>query len=283
MIRKRLDGENRTEDQIRAHYNIETELAKKLKESTKAERQSGHLYTSVYNELFQRVPHHGQLARKADEQQSQRAIIWQLNLVERFVGKDKTIVEIGPGDCKLAFELCKSAKQVYGVDVSDVITDAARVPPNFSLIISNGTNIPLPDSSVDLVYSNQLMEHIHPEDAVEQLGEIFRVLKSGGLYLCRTPNKINGPWDISYYFDDVATGLHLKEYSSGELIDLLSRAGFERQRAYAGGRGVYVPFPMTLINWLEKFLKLMPSGIRISIGRSLPIRSVLGLNIVAVK
>jgi predicted SAM-dependent methyltransferase len=35
--------------------------------------------------------------------------------------------------------------------------------------------------SVDLAYSNQLMEHLHPDDASEQLANVYRALKPGGV------------------------------------------------------------------------------------------------------
>jgi hypothetical protein len=64
-----------------------------------------------------------------------------------------------------------------------------------------------------VAYSYQLMEHLHPGDALEQLVNIYQALKRDSVYCCVTPNRISGPHDISVYFDTVAQGLHLKEYS----------------------------------------------------------------------
>jgi hypothetical protein len=58
------------------------------------------------------------------------------------------------------------------------------------------------------------MEHLHPEDALEQLQKIRRTLARGGVYVCITPNRVNGPHDVSGLFDDEARGLHLREYST---------------------------------------------------------------------
>jgi hypothetical protein len=49
-----------------------------------------------------------------------------------------------------------------------------------------------------------------------------------------TPNRLLGPHDISRHFDDVATGLHLREYSVTEAARLLRRAGFAHIVALAG-------------------------------------------------
>ena len=70
------------------------------------------------------------------------------------------------------------------------------------------------------------MEHLHPDDAVDQLKNIYNALVNGGKYICITPNRLTGPHDISKYFDNVATGFHLKEYTVTELSGLFREVGF---------------------------------------------------------
>ncbi len=43
--------------------------------------------------------------------------------------------------------------------------------------------MPFDSDSIDLVISNQLMEHLHPDDAYDQLREVYRVLRDGGRYV----------------------------------------------------------------------------------------------------
>jgi hypothetical protein len=83
-----------------------------------------------------------------------------------------TLLEIGPGDCALSFEAAKSVRQVYAVDVDAVLSRNARPPANFRLFLSDGVSVPVPPG-VDFACSNQLMEHLHPEDACQQLCNIF--------------------------------------------------------------------------------------------------------------
>ena len=54
---------------------------------------------------------------------------------------------------------------VYAVEVSEEITGNLAFPRNVRLLLSDGTSIPVPDASVAVAYSNQLMEHLHPDDA----------------------------------------------------------------------------------------------------------------------
>ena len=59
-------------------------------------------------------------------------------------------------------------KHVYAVDVSEEITNANKVPKNFKLILSDGVTVPI-EEKVDVVYSNQLIEHLHEDDVKLQL------------------------------------------------------------------------------------------------------------------
>ncbi len=282
MIRNRLNGENRSEQQIREHYEAEQELANKLRKSTKAQRKSENLYATLYDELYRSVPHHQQLTVKASKYQTQRNINWQFGLIRRFINDTTIFLELGPGDCSFASKISGIVKKVYAIDVSEIITNSSSIP-KYEIIISDGSSIPLPDDSIDVVYSNQLMEHIHPDDAIAQLHEIYRVLKSSGHYVCVTPNSVIGPWDISYYYNNVATGFHLKEYSVHELIETFRYAGFNTLKGYSGARGIYWRFPLFLIALLEKTLLLLPINLRVRLGRSLPLRMILGIKLVGTK
>lgn len=278
---KRKKGDDRTHEQIREHYEIEKELATKLRQAPREER--GKLYTSLYDELFKRVPHHSNLTRKASESKTRKAVDKQIGFLKRFLKQDLRFLEVGPGDCQLSFAVARRVRKVYAVDISRELTSQMQVPDNFELIISDGRMIPLEDATVDLVYSNQLMEHLHPEDAVEQLQHIFRVLAPDGQYVCITPNKLYGPCDISRYFDQEATCFHLKEYTTVELAQLFRKTGFRRVKTYVGTRGVFLRFPYVLIAAFETFLKLLPYRPRKAIASRHPFRLFLGIRVVGVK
>ena len=64
------------------------------------------------------------------------------------------------------------------------------------------------------------------------------MLRDGGSYVCITPSRVNGPHDCSAQFEDIpcpvregdyhANGLHLKEYTTRELMVLFRRRRFRR-------------------------------------------------------
>jgi hypothetical protein len=90
------------------------------------------------------------------------------------------------------------------------------------------------------------MEHLHAEDAIEQLQNIYTALAPGGSHICVTPNKWTGPHDISRYFDDEATGFHMRQYTASELHSLFIEVGFSKIRLCVGGKGKYLTCPSLL-------------------------------------
>lgn len=281
MLRKEREGKRRTDAQIREQYLIEKELAMKLRTATKQERQ--HLYATSYDELLIRVSHHPQLTRKHNSQARARSVFHQMQFLQPYLTPDTVFLELGPGDLSLSITVARQVKQVYAIDVSSEITKRVRLPSNCKLIISNGCDIPLPEESITLAYSRDLMEHLHPDDAFDQLKAIYTVLQEQGQYICITPNRLSGPNDISRPFDPVATGLHLKEYTLGELKHLFSQVGFSRYRIYSGGRGIYLPSSYTLITSGESLLDRMPDRVRKLIAGLAPVRALLGIILVGTK
>ncbi len=105
------------------------------------------------------------------------------------------------------------------------------------------------EKSVDVFYSNDVVEHIAPDELPEYLSAIYRLLRPGGVLLTVTPNWHTRPADITREFRPPRTeaeGFHLKEYQLRELAVLYRSAGFSkvltplvatRTRAFLLGRG----------------------------------------------
>jgi SAM-dependent methyltransferase len=268
------DGSGRSLERLREHWEIERELANRLRNADREQRST--LYGRVYDELFRRVPDHPQVVRKADPAVQAAQIRDQQSLIRRFLAPGGTLLEVGAGDGALALAMTTYAGQVYAVEVSQEIADTERGPANLGWLITDGRQIPVRPGTVDLVYSNQLMEHLHPDDAAEQLHNIFTVLRPGGRYLCMTPNRLLGPSDISQYFEDeVASGFHLREYSGRELRDICYSVGFASIQTLASLRGWSWAAPMAPFAAAETLFEALPRAARMRLKASKPVRKLL--------
>jgi SAM-dependent methyltransferase len=281
MLRRPAADEVRTPEELYEHYVVERELADRLRHSTKHERST--LYSEVYNDLFRRIPKHPQLTRVASPTAISSIVQGKMRLLSAFLNRDTVFLEIGAGDCRLPMEVAKQVRKVYAVDVSDEVNKGITPPPNFELIISNGTDIPVPANTVDVVFSYQLMEHVHPDDAVEQLRSLYKVLAPGGHYICVTPNRLNGPHDISMYFDREATAFHLKEYTISELSRLFRDTGFDDVFVYAGSKGHFMKLPAGAAIAVESGIRILPWSARRAVAKVPGIAHLLFAAVVGVK
>jgi SAM-dependent methyltransferase len=257
---------------LRRHYEVERELADRLRAAPAEARQS--LYRSVYNELFARVPDHPQNVWKETPQQQALRAVEQLPMIAPFLTPESVYLEIGAGDCHLTRTVARRVKFAYGLDVSDLIAASADRPANFDLLLSDGASIPLPGGRVTVAFSNMLVEHLHPDDFDRHLREVYRVLAPGGVYVCRTPHRYTGPQDISQYFDREATGLHMKEYTFRELAARFRAAGFRSFGVRPRVKGRAVPFPAWAVRVAEATLGLLPHHARRCLCRSAVLRPV---------
>lgn len=244
--------ETRSREALRRHYEIETALADRLRRAAADERPA--LYGEVYDELFRRVTD----LPKPDPEGRRREVALQARAVEPFLTRDSVFLEVGAGDGALAFHVAARARRVIAVEASGETAPQGR-PEGFELVLSGSLELPLDDAGVDLAYSCHFLEHLHPDDAPVHAAEVRRVLRPGGRYLCVTPNRLWGPHDVSRYFDDAPAGLHLREYTHGELARMLRRAGFRRVAALRLGR---TPRPAAVTPYaaLEGVLGLLPPG-----------------------
>jgi SAM-dependent methyltransferase len=271
-------------DRVHDQCVFETRLADQLRAARRPERLR--LYAQVYDEYAERFPE----SLPKDSADKERIARYETSFLRRFLTPSTVVVEIGPGRCHLAFAIAPLVAKIYGVDVSAVGASTDETPPNFEYRLTDGAHMPFDRDSIDLVISNQLIEHLHPDDVTEQLREVHRVLRRGGSYICVTPSRVNGPHDCSAYFDDLpcpihvgdyrATGLHLQEYTTRELVVLFKDAGFARVRTWVGARGRYVGLPAPIITLIEAVLRLIPPGRR---KRSSMLGVILGNRMCATK
>lgn len=258
---------------LRRHYEVERELADRLRAAPPAARPA--LYRTLYTELFARVPDHPQNVWKESAGQQAARTAEQLRMVAPFLTPDAVYLEVGAGDCGLTREVAKRVKFAHAVDVADLVTGDR--PANFDLRLTDGTALPVEDGRVTVAFSNMLVEHLHPDDFAAHLREVYRVLAPGGVYVCRTPHRFTGPQDVSQFFDREATGFHMKEYTFGELAARFRAAGFAGVGVRPRLKGRALPCPAWAMRAAEGVLGLFPYGPRKKLGRSPVLRPLFAV------
>jgi SAM-dependent methyltransferase len=269
--RLRAYGETRPLESVIAQYEYEREMANRLRNATREERRS--LYAEVYDTLYKRFPDHPGLAKRdtAERMQQLRHLFERLRPL---LTPDSCFLEIGAGDCLLAYQVAQVVKKVYALEVSaEKVAAPSPGLDNFELVLFDGFHFPFPDATFDVAFSNQVLEHLHPEDAREHLQQVYRLLKPNGRYICIVPHRFTGPHDISRYFTQEATGLHLKEYTYYELAAMFHQVGFARIRGLIRRRWV----PVGCLTVLERLLEPFPYHLRKKLAHRSRVLRLVGL------
>lgn len=103
----------------------------------------------------------------------------------------KTILEYGCGDGVNTVLLANRGAKVISLDLSPELIDIARqrlathgIESGVDLIVGSAHNVPLPDSSVDVVFGIAILHHL---DLALSASEVKRLLKPDGVAIFQEP------------------------------------------------------------------------------------------------
>jgi SAM-dependent methyltransferase len=135
-------------------------------------------------------------------------------------------LDVGCGTGALAARLAEAGYEMVGIDPSDGMLDVLRQrAPAIEAVRADGTAIPFPDGSFDLVLSVAVMHHIADARAVlATLTEMTRVARPGGRVLVWDHNPRNPYWKILMARVPQDTGEE-RLIPERELLDGLGAAG----------------------------------------------------------
>ncbi|MBF2066321.1 MAG: class I SAM-dependent methyltransferase [Calothrix sp. C42_A2020_038] len=216
-----------TEEMILQHWELEKHLTHELLESKPESRWETFekCYSTLYREL-------DWLNRLIDSNEKEENLdVKYAHWIELIGSVPKKVYEIGSGKGKLITYL---ATQGYECRATEITRERGEKWVNCisNLTWSNSDGIHFehfePINTYDVAISDQVVEHLHPDDLVEHFRGVLQILVSGGRYIFMTPHVHAGPSDISRVFRcEKAMGMHLKEYTYRELAIKLKQAGFK--------------------------------------------------------
>lgn len=148
-------------------------------------------------------------------------------IVDKYI-EGKIVLDIASGEGYGSNLMSEKAAFVYGVDVDRDSIQAAKLKykkENLQFITGSVIEIPLEDNSIDVVVSFETIEHLDKHN--EMMVEIKRVLKSKGILIISTPDKL-------YYSDKrkYSNPYHVKELYEDDFRSLIANFFSNKQLLY---------------------------------------------------
>jgi SAM-dependent methyltransferase len=164
-----------------------------------------------------------QYRRRFEAEQAARLAVWRV-LIDawfgRYVDGAEAVLDLGCGWGAFVNQI--DVPRRYGIDLNP---DArTHLDPGVELFAQSAADPwPLPDGSLDVVFTSNFLEHLPSRDAImEALREAYRCLRPGGRIVCLGPDvRYAGGayWD---FFD------HIVPLTARSLTEALELAGLRR-------------------------------------------------------
>ena len=146
----------------------------------------------------------------------------RLDLLQRFIKAPGTFFEIGPGHGTLGELAVKDGWDYTAVEASPILMDVLT-KKGLKVIPAWTPPMPMADASANVVYADQVLEHMRGiDDARQFTAEAFRGLRPGGIFFVVVPDYLKERtffWDVDYTHNFVTTERRIKQ--------LFNDGGFE--------------------------------------------------------
>jgi SAM-dependent methyltransferase len=185
----------------------------------------------------------------------------RLALLMRHAQPPGEMLEIGPGHGTLAHGAVAAGWRYRAMEASAILIDELR---RQGLDVIEGWAPPIlaKDASVDVVYADQVLEHMSGIDAARAfVAEAHRVLRPGGTFFVVVPDYLKERtffWDVDYTHNFVTTERRVRQLlydGSFELRDVVRSIGAATglRRDLLAGAAMFTNFPG--INTLSRYAR----------------------------
>jgi 2-polyprenyl-3-methyl-5-hydroxy-6-metoxy-1,4-benzoquinol methylase len=247
------------------HFDWEVAYASAIKKSSPGSGEREALFTTAYGGLTTILREmRARDGRDLDAPMGFNSA--DFNSIVDIVGPPpRTMLDVGCSTGTLVRALIAHGYDAYGIDISEDLVSKARELANNSFgqdfsgrfSVGNFLRHDFGDQTFDFIHSNDVLEHIHPDEAIDFLSKCRRLMRRSGVLWLITPNRLTGPGDattLKLPWGTPAIGLHLKEYTLAELSALLRQANFRQveSRLFGVGGGRRPTKPRTIYARLKR-------------------------------
>jgi SAM-dependent methyltransferase len=149
----------------------------------------------------------------------------RLALLHRHRRPPGVMYEIGPGHGTLAEHAVDAGWKYTAIEASPILVEVLK-KKGLEVIESWTPPIPIPDAGADVVYADQVLEHMSGIDSARQFtAEAFRALRPGGIFFVVVPDYLKERtffWDVDYTHNFVTTERRVRQLFNDNGFDILA-------------------------------------------------------------
>jgi len=180
----------------------------------------------------------------------------RLALLHRHKPAPGDMYEIGPGHGTLAEQAVEAGWRYTAIEASPILVEVLK-KKGLAVIESWTPPMPIPDGSADVIYADQVLEHMSGiDDARRFTAEALRALRPGGVFFVVVPDYLKERtffWDVDYTHNFVTTERRVRQLFNDNGFDILAiersigvSTGLKRDALAAGALLVNFPGINTL-------------------------------------
>ena len=215
------------QEQVARHAELEGRLTDELLESTPENRTD--TFSKAYTKLYSELPW------LVGTGTSSGAEHWA-----SLMKPGSSVYEIGSGAGYVVRYLGQRGFRCVGTDLSAERERVALAQDaNVSWATTDGVHLSRfsAEEQFDYVISDQVVEHLHPDEILTHFKEARKLLKVGGCYIMRTPYAPEGPADLSVVFGEAKpVFMHLHEFGYDEIEFIRKTCGYRKAKAVLRSR-----------------------------------------------
>ena len=175
----------------------------------------------------------------------------RLSLLNTHLSPPGDFLEIGPGEGSLAAGAVAAGWRYRGIEASPTLAETLR-SQGLDITEAWAPPIQTPNASCDVIYADQVLEHMSGIDAAREfVSEAWRGLRPGGIFFVVVPDYLKEKtffWDVDYTHNFVTTERRVRQLLTDggfELTQVVRRigvaTGWRRDLLAAGALLVNIP------------------------------------------
>ena len=149
----------------------------------------------------------------------------RLDLLQAAIAPPGDLLEVGPGTGSLAAKAVAAGWRYRGIEASETLAELLKAK-GLDITVAWAPPIGAEDASCDVLYADQVLEHMSGIDAAREfVGEALRAVRPGGVCFIVVPDYLKERtffWDVDYTHNFVTTERRMRQ--------LLCDGGFDVER-----------------------------------------------------